>query len=119
MPSKMTNHERHSATKEHLMTVTTSSLKPQAPMRKLIAEKVIRDNDKITIYLKCAYHLAKRELPKSKFSAMLDLIDMLGCDIKTEGHATYTSHQRITEFQSALATTILQEKLEDIKQSVF
>jgi hypothetical protein len=100
-----------------MMAVTKSSHKEQAPLQKIIADKVIKDHDNVTGYLKCAYYLAKQELPKGQFPAILDLMDFVGSNIKIEGRATYTSHQSVTEFQSALADTILQDKVADIKHA--
>jgi hypothetical protein len=48
----------------HKLAIQKSSLKEQQPMKRIIEKKLSQDEENITGYLKVAYHLAKRELPK-------------------------------------------------------
>ncbi|XP_053373826.1 zinc finger protein 862-like [Mercenaria mercenaria] len=85
-------------------------------MKKVIEKKIQSDNDCAYGYLWAAYNLAKRELPKEEFPFMLDLIEMAGKDLKRDSTVHYSSNQSISEFQSAIADVILEDKLSELKK---
>lgn len=105
------------AAQSHLNAVTRANLSEQRPMQKLIANKIEKDDVTALGYLWCAYHLAKRELPKDEFSHTVDLLEMSGREFKRDAGLHYCSGQSITEFQSALADVVLDQKLSEIAKS--
>ena len=100
-----------------MSAVQRSTLGKQQPMKKLIEKKYQTDDDCATGYLWAAYRIAKRELPKEEFEYSLELLEMAGKDLKRSSNKEYCSSDSITDFQNALAETILEEKLNDLKSS--
>ena len=100
-----------------MSAVQRSTLCKQQPMKKLIEKKYQTDDDCATGYLWATYRIAKRELPKEEFEYSLELLEMAGKDLKRSSNKEYCSSDSITDFQNALAETILEEKLNDLKSS--
>ena len=100
----------------HLNAITKTRLAEQKPMKKII-EKKIETDDSVLGYLWAAYNLAKRELPKEKFTHILDLLEMAGKDLKRDSTVNYTSNYSITEFQASCAQIILEDKLSALTDS--
>ena len=86
-------------------------------MQKLIANKIEKDDETALGYLWCAYNLGKCELPKDKFSDTVDLLEISGHEFKRDAGLNYCSGQNISEFQSALANVVLDQKLSGIAKS--
>jgi len=82
----------------------------------LMLNQLCKDDENIVSYLKCAYHLAKTEQPKSQFPAVIELVECLGIQL-TKDECAYTNHRAITEFQTALADVVLDETLDKINSS--
>lgn len=101
----------------HLNAIQHTKNKQQKPLQKMVVNKVTSDDNMILGYLKCAYHVGKRELPKDEFSHLIGLADSLGIKTALDSDVTYTSGQSVSEFQSAIASVILEEKLKEIHQS--
>ena len=86
-------------------------------MVKLVEKKINNDDDSALGYLWAAYRISKRELPKEEFEYSLELVEMAGKDLKRKSHKEYCSNESISEFQDAIADTILEEKLNELKSS--
>ena len=86
-------------------------------MVKMIEKKFSNADDSALGYLWAAYRIAKRELPKDEFEYSLELIVMAGKDLQRKSNKEYCSSDSISDFQSAIADTILEEKLNDLKSS--
>ncbi|XP_053377704.1 zinc finger protein 862-like [Mercenaria mercenaria] len=88
-------------------------------MQKLVEQKLNKDDETAIQYLKCAYYIAKRELPKSEMKHMINFVGSLGKEINSMQHSNldYTSGTSVSEFHSAIADVILEDKLELIKRS--
>ena len=86
-------------------------------MVKMIEKKFSNADDSAFGYLWAAYRIAKRELPKDEFEYSLELIEMAGKDLQRKSNKEYCSSDSISDFQSAIADTILEEKLNDLKSS--
>ena len=97
--------------------VTRLKLKEQQPMQKLIASKIEKDDETALGYLWSAYYLAKQELPKEEFPHVIDLLEMSGRDFKRDTGLNYCSAQSVTEFQSAIASVVLDSKLCELSKS--
>ena len=85
------------------MAITKSKLAPQQPMKRIIKEKLDRDDEIIVNYLKVSYHLAKEEMPKAEFQHFIDLVGDLGIETINDSLLTYNSVNSVTDFQSANA----------------
>ncbi|ESO93696.1 hypothetical protein LOTGIDRAFT_153151 [Lottia gigantea] len=69
IPSKTTNHARHAASQAHLTAVTRSKLKDLRPFQTIVAKQLdAEEQNMLGNFYIIAYHLAKRELPKSEFA---------------------------------------------------
>ena len=101
----------------HLMAITKSKLAPQQPMKKIIEEKLDRDDKIILNYLKVSYHLAKREMPKEEFQHFIDLVGDLGMETINDSSLTYTSVNSVTDFQSACAKVVLENVISEISSA--
>lgn len=88
-----------------MAAVTKSKLSTQQPLQKLLANEMDRDEEIITQYLKCAYYLAKRELPKEEFPHIISLLSELGCQTLSDGNS-YTCQKSVNEFQSVCAKVV-------------
>ena len=97
--------------------VTRLKLKEQQPMQKLIASKLEKDDETALGYLWAAYYLAKQELPKEEFPHVIDLLEMSGREFKRDTGLNYCSAQSVTEFQSAIASVVLDSKLCELSKS--
>ncbi|XP_060589612.1 zinc finger protein 862-like [Ruditapes philippinarum] len=88
-------------------------------MQKLIDKKLSKDDETAVQYLKCAYYIAKRELPKSEMKHMINFVGTIGCKVNEMQHSNsdYTSGTSVSEFHSALAGVILEDKMELVKKS--
>ncbi|KAJ8297417.1 hypothetical protein KUTeg_023948 [Tegillarca granosa] len=78
-----------------------------------------QEDKQIFPYLKCAYYLAKEELPKDKFESILKLTRSLNSKliIDGDGNLKYCSHAAVTEFQNAIGDVIIEDKISRIKSS--
>ena len=97
--------------------MTKSKLSAQKPLQTLIANKVDKDEAIIMGYIKCAYHLAKREQPKEEFPHLISLMSGLGVPVLNDSSATYTSAKSVTGFQTACAKVILEDVVQEINDA--
>lgn len=67
-------------------------------------------------FLKTAYNIAKRELPKEEIKHLLSYASSHGVLISGSdtGKVNYTSNQSVSELQHALVTVILEDKLKEL-----
>ncbi|XP_052249683.1 zinc finger protein 862-like [Dreissena polymorpha] len=106
-------------TQNHLTALERTTLKAQKPMQKLLAAKINMDDELALNLLKTAYHIAKRELPKGEMQHMVDYASFLGVDFckSATSSASHTNHQSVSELQSAIAEVILEDSLQEVKDS--
>ena len=92
------------------------SIATDSPIKKIVAEKIDKDDESAVRFMKCAYFLAKNELPKSLFSATIEFVDALGIEIQRASKPEYTHHTSVGEFQAACAKTISTDTVEHMKE---
>ena len=92
------------------------SIATDSPIKKIVAEKIDKDDESAVRFMKCAYFLAKNELPKSLFSATIEFVDELGIEIQRASKPEYTHHTSVGEFQAACAKTISTDTVEHMKE---
>ena len=72
---------------EHVSATTAKVRKGKAKsgdghVKTMLYNKLTQDNENIVNCLKCSYHLAKTEQPKSKFTDVIELVECLGINIQ-------------------------------------
>lgn len=75
------------------------------------------DEETATQFLKCAYFIAKRDLPRDEMRHMINLI---GDNVVGEPRnllTEYSCRESVSDFQSALADVILEDTIKQIKKS--
>ena len=96
-----------------------TKLKAQQPLQKIVHDKITKDDEAVIQYLKCAYYLAKRELPKEEMKHQVEFASAVGAPFPEFNNTqlTYTSNRSVTEFQHALAEVILDDRMSRVKRS--
>lgn len=83
---------------------------------------VDRKTESLTSSLHCVYWMAKENLPSSKYSAVLDLLDFEGVDVQSMSvgkNASYHSRATVEEFQESLFEVLESELVDKVKNSQF
>ena len=60
------------------------SIATDSPIKKIVAEKINKDDESAVRFMKCAYFLAKNELPKSLFLRLILYAEFVNRDFKKE-----------------------------------
>ena len=92
------------------------SIATDSPIKKIVAEKIDKDDEGAVRFMKSAYFLAKNELPKSLFSATIEFVDVLGIEIQRVSKPEYTHHTSVGEFQAACVKTISTDTVEHMQE---
>ncbi|XP_053406405.1 SCAN domain-containing protein 3-like [Mercenaria mercenaria] len=118
-PGKTTNHTRHADSNQHKASVTRLKYKGKESLPKQVDNILTKEADSITSYMKCAYHQAKHELPKSAFKELIDLADNLNVELIKDKSCEplYTSNYSLNEFHQSISDVIWEGKYEAIIRS--
>jgi len=72
----------------------------------------------MAIYLlKTVYYIAKRELPKIEMKYIVDYAKFIGVDFGISDSLLHTSCHSVSELQSAISQVILEDSVQDVKNS--
>ncbi|CAC5377495.1 unnamed protein product [Mytilus coruscus] len=109
--------------RDHIDAQAFLKFKDQAPMKKVLEDKLSENEEAITSAMKVSYHLAVTDQPKSQFSATIDLLDSVGLDLSSKlckaKHARYVSQASVSEYQSCIAESIMSNIVNDVNKSDF
>lgn len=96
---------------DHMNAKMMSDLKERLLMDAHTVKALDENNEAIISAMKVAFWLGQKELPKDTFISTLEFLDSLGLNLSSKLYTgvsvNYTSHQSVTEFQSAISNTML------------
>ncbi|XP_053395806.1 SCAN domain-containing protein 3-like [Mercenaria mercenaria] len=104
---------------QHKASVTRLKYKGKESLPKQVDNILTEEADTITAYMKCVYHQAKQELPKSAFKEHIDLADNFNVKfIKNKSYEPLcTSNYSLNEFYQSISDVIWEDTYEAIIRS--
>lgn len=95
---------------EDMTAIERSKLKEQKPLQTLIANKLSKDDESVMVNLKCAYYLAKQELPKHEMKHQVEFVNFVAGNTELKNTVdgfnmtdpSYTCNKSVSEFQTVI-----------------